>query len=126
RGGWAEYVRAIRQEAQEMSRVTSDFLLFAKPEGFVPEPVELGAVAEAAASETERSYPGVTVSRTGDLSAEVSGSALLLRRAIVNMLRNAGEATPSRRRGLPHAVALWGTRRPRAGKLSVRDRGARA
>src|SRR5262249_28857524 len=80
----AEYVRAIRQEAQEMSRVTSDFLLFAKPEGFVPEPVELAAVAEAAASETERSYPGVAVARAGDLSAEVSGSALLLRRAIVN------------------------------------------
>ena len=39
----AEYVRAIRQEAQEMSRVTSDFLLFARPEGFVPEPTDLAA-----------------------------------------------------------------------------------
>ncbi|HEY1250872.1 MAG TPA: ATP-binding protein [Thermoanaerobaculia bacterium] len=120
----AEYVRAIRQEAQEMSRVTSDFLLFAKPEGFVPEPVDLAAVAEAAASETERSYPGVAVARAGDLSAEVSGSALLLRRAIVNLLRNAVEATPADRRGLPEAVALWGARGPREVKLSVGDRGA--
>jgi signal transduction histidine kinase len=120
----AEYVRAIRQEAQEMSRVTSDFLLFAKPEGFVPEPVELAAVAEAAASETERSYPGVTIARTGELSAEVSGSALLLRRAIVNLLRNAVEATPPARRGLPDAVALWGTPGAREVKLSIGDRGA--
>jgi signal transduction histidine kinase len=120
----AEYVRAIRQEAQEMSRVTSDFLLFAKPEGFVPEPVDLGAVAEAAASETERSYPGVAVNRSGDLSAEVSGSALLLRRAIVNLLRNAVEATPAPRRGAPDAIAIWGGRGPKEVKLSVGDRGA--
>jgi signal transduction histidine kinase len=119
----AEYVRAIRQEAQEMSRVTSDFLLFAKPEGFVPEPVHLGAVAEAAASETERSYPGVTVSRADDRSAEVSGSALLLRRAIVNLLRNAVEATPAAKRGAPDAIALWGGRGPKEVRLSIGDRG---
>src|SRR6185295_6169403 len=29
-----EHLKAIRREAQEMSRVTSDFLLFARPEGF--------------------------------------------------------------------------------------------
>jgi len=119
----SEYVRAIRQEAQEMSRVTNDFLLFAKPEGFVPEPVNLEDVAEAAASETERSYPGVAVARSGDLSAEVSGSALLLRRAIVNLLRNAVEATPAARRGLSDAVALWGGRGSKEVKLSVGDRG---
>src|SRR5262249_54415666 len=109
---------------QELSRVASDFLLFAKPEGFVPEPVDLAAVAEAAAAETERAYPGVAIARTGDLSAEVSGSALLLRRAIVNLLRNAVEATPAARRGLPDAVALSGARGPRAGRRSVGDRGA--
>lgn len=119
----AEYVRAIRQEAQEMSKVTSDFLLFAKPEGFVPEAVNLAAVAEAAASETERAYPGVTVAQAGDLSAEVSGSAVLLRRAIVNLLRNAVEATPAPRRGQPDAIAVWGGRGPKELTLSVGDRG---
>ena len=120
----ADYVRAIRQEAQEMSRVTSDFLLFAKPEGFVPEPVDLAGVVEAAASETERAYPGVAVVQSGDLVAEVSGSAVLLRRAIVNLLRNAVEATPVEKRTLPDAVALWGRRGPREITLSVGDRGA--
>jgi signal transduction histidine kinase len=119
----AEYVRAIRQEAQEMSRVTNDFLLFAKPEGFVPEAVDLEGVAEAASAETERAYPGVTVARSGDFP-EVSGSAVLLRRAIVNLLRNAVEATPEARRNAEDAVALWGMRGAREVTISVGDRGA--
>lgn len=119
----AEYVRAIRQEAQEMSRVTNDFLLFAKPEGFAPEAVDLAGVAEAASAETERAYPGVTVAQSGDFP-EVSGSAVLLRRAIVNLLRNAVEATPQERRTAQNAVALWGVRGPREVTISVGDRGA--
>lgn len=118
----ADYVRAIRQEAQEMSRVTSDFLLFAKPEGFVPQPVNLSEVAEAAAAETERAYPGVTVAQTGEFAA-VSGSAVLLRRAIANLLRNAVEATDPSRRGAPGTVALWGSRGAREVSVSVGDRG---
>jgi signal transduction histidine kinase len=118
----AEYVRAIRQEAQEMSRVTNDFLLFAKPEGFAPEAVDLAGVAEAAAAETERAYPGVTVAQSGDFP-EVSGSAVLLRRAIVNLLRNAVEATPQARRTAQDAVALWSVRGPREVTISVGDRG---
>jgi signal transduction histidine kinase len=118
----AEYVRAIRHEAQEMSRVTSDFLLFARPEGFAPEPVDLEEVAAAAAAETEHAYPGVEVAQSGEF-ARVSGSAVLLRRAIVNLLRNAVEATPESRRGSSEAIALWGGRGAREVTLSVGDRG---
>jgi signal transduction histidine kinase len=118
----AEYVRAIREEAQEMTRVTSDFLLFARPESFVPEPVELAAVAEAAAAETERAYPGACVERTGKFP-EVSGSAVLLRRAVVNLLRNAVEATPSERRCEPGSIGVAGGRSGDEATLSVADRG---
>ncbi|MEP6992872.1 MAG: ATP-binding protein [Acidobacteriota bacterium] len=118
----AEYVRAIRQEAQEMSRVTSDFLLFAKPEGFVPDAIDLAGVADAAVAETERAYPGVRVMQSGDF-AEVSGSAVLLRRAIANLLRNAVEATPEARRSAEDAVALWGAAGEGDVKISVADRG---
>ncbi len=118
----AEYVRAIRQEAQEMSRVTSDFLLFARPEGFVPEPTDLDAVTEAAAGELERAYPGVAVERSGAFP-EVPGSAVLLRRAIVNLLRNAVEATPEGKRVLPGAIALTGGRGAAEVTLSIGDRG---
>lgn len=118
----AEYVKAIRQEAQEMSRVTSDFLLFARPEAFAPEPIDLGEVAQAAAAEAERAYPGLSVERSGEFS-NASGSAVLLRRALVNLLRNAVEATPEVRRGEPGAIAVAGGRNASEATLSVGDRG---
>ena len=39
--------------------------------------------------------------------ASVPGSAVLLRRALVNLLRNAVEATPEARRAEPGAVTAW-------------------
>ena len=93
-----EHLKAIRREAQEMSRVTSDFLLFARPEAFAPEPVSLEGVAQAAAREIEGAFPGVAIALQGELP-EVRGSAVLLRRALANLLRNAVQATaPERRR----------------------------
>lgn len=118
----AEYVRAIRQEAQEMSRVTNDFLLFAKPEGFLPEPVELSGVVEAAAEENERAYPGVTVAQSGEF-ATVAGSAVLLRRALANLIRNAVEATPEGRRSEADAIAVHGAAQTAEALLFISDRG---
>ena len=118
----AEYVRAIRREAQEMSRVTSDFLLFAKPETFSPEPVDLESVVEAVCHETERAYPGLAVGRDGAFPP-VGGSSVLLRRALANLLRNAAEATPKARWSEPDAVVLAGARGLRETALSIWDRG---
>ncbi len=117
-----EHLKAIRREAQEMSRVTNDFLLFAKPETFLPERVGLTGVAESAAEETERAFPGLRVERPGDLP-DVSGSAVLLRRALVNLLRNAVEATPPERRPEAGAIVLAGQARGGEISLSVGDRG---
>jgi signal transduction histidine kinase len=117
-----EHLKSIRREAQEMSRVTSDFLLFARPEGFSPEPVELEAVADAAAAETEAAFPGVAVERCGSFPT-VLGSEVLLRRALVNLLRNGVEATPDERRGEPEAIRLEGSRRDGEIFLAVGDRG---
>jgi signal transduction histidine kinase len=118
----AEYVRAIRREAQEMSRVTSDFLLFAKPETFSPEPVDLETVAEAVCGEIERAHPGLTVGKDGEFFP-VGGSSVLLRRALANLLRNAAEATPEARWKEPDAVVLAGARGEKETALSVWDRG---
>lgn len=118
-----EHLKAIRREAQEMSRVTNDFLLFARPEGFLPEAVSLAGVAESAAEETERAFPGVAVERSGELP-EVAGSAVLLRRALVNLLRNGVEATPPERRREAGAIVLAGARGEGEILISVGDRGA--
>ncbi len=118
----AEHLKAIRREAQEMSRVTSDFLLFARPQGFVPERVALLGVAQAAAGETERACAGLSVERRGEFP-EVSGSSVLLRRALVNLLRNAAEATPPQRRGEEGAILLEGRAAGGEVLLLVGDRG---
>ena len=118
----AEHLKAIRREAQEMSRVTSDFLLFARPEGFSPEPVDLAAVADAAAAETEAAFPGIAVERRGSFPT-VLGSEVLLRRALVNLLRNGVEATADERRREPEAIRLEGSRGEGEIFLAVGDRG---
>ena len=117
-----EHLKAIRSEAQEISRTTSDFLLFANPGGFKPEAVDLLATVEAAARETESAFPGVAVGRSGAFP-EVPGSSVLLRRALANLLRNAVEATPPERRGEPGAVSLSGRADGDEVALSVLDRG---
>jgi len=118
-----EHLKAIRREAQEMSRVTSDFLLFARPEGFPPERVDLAGVAEAAAAEAEGAFPGSTVERSGQFP-EVAGSTVLLRRALANLLRNAAEATPPDRRREAGAIAIDGELAGTEVLLAVGDRGS--
>ncbi len=118
----AEHLKAIRREAQEMSRVTGDFLLFARPEGFVPEPVRLSDVVEAAAAETESAFSDLVVTRSGQFP-QVLGSPVLLRRALVNLLRNAAEATPEERRREADAVLLLGESSASEVTLLVGDRG---
>lgn len=118
----ADHLKAIRREAQEMSRVTSDFLLFARPDRFVPEPVSLDAVVAAAAAEVERAFPGLAIERSGDLP-EIPGSPVLLRRALANLLRNGAEATPPERRVERGAVAVTGAIAGEEVSVSVADRG---
>ncbi len=117
-----DHLKAIRREAQEMSRVTRDFLLFARPEEFVAERVSLESVTQDAVAETERAFDGVAVSRSGAFPV-VPGSPVLLRRAVANLLRNAVEATPRERREMPRAVELVGETGDRETVLKVGDRG---
>jgi PAS domain S-box-containing protein len=118
----ADHLKAIRREAQEMTRVTRDFLLFARPEEFVPEQVSLESVADAAVAETEMAFPDTSIGRTG-VFPDVLGSPVLLRRALVNLLRNAAEATPKERRGEPDAIALTGAHTDSEATLTIGDRG---
>lgn len=102
--------------------MTSDFLLFARPESFSPEPVALDGVVEAAVREIETAFPGVSVALSGQ-PLEVKGSAVLLRRALVNLLRNGVQATDPARRGEPDAIAIESRVRGGEVALSVGDRG---
>ena len=113
-----EHLKAIRREAQEMSRVTNDFLLFARPEGFVPETGRPRGGRGNRGGGDRKGLSPVSGRAPGDFP-EVSGSTVLLRRALVNLLRNAVEATPPERRGDAGAIVLK-RRGARAGKSSFR------
>jgi signal transduction histidine kinase len=117
-----DHLRSIRREAQEMSRVTSDFLLFARPESFAPQPVDLSAVADAVVAEAQEALVPLRVARRGEFPT-VPGSAVLLRRALANLLRNAAEATPPARRSEPDAVVVEGRVLSSEVAISVSDRG---
>jgi PAS domain S-box-containing protein len=117
-----EHLKAIRREAQEMSRVTSDFLLFARPDQFAPEAVASDGIVAAAVREIQSAFPEVSVEARGQFP-EVKGSAVLLRRALVNLLRNAVQATPVARRAEAGAIAVEGRVDGPELALSVEDRG---
>lgn len=118
----SEHLKAIRREAQEMSRVTSDFLLFARPDGFTPERVSLAPVVEAAVREVQSAFPGASIASAGDFP-DVPGSPVLLRRAVANLLRNAAEATPPELRAGAGALAIAGASRGGEVSVAVSDRG---
>jgi signal transduction histidine kinase len=108
----------IRAEAEHVARVTGDFLLFARPERLQLAEVDLAALAEEVASEGRATSPGVAITVGGELPL-VEADAALLRRALVNLVRNAAEAA-----GEEGSVAVRGERAPDGGcALTVEDSG---
>jgi signal transduction histidine kinase len=85
------HLARIRAEAEHVARVTGDFLLFARPERLQRSAVDLAALAEDVAAEGRATSPGVTLSVEGELPT-IDADAALLRRALVNLVRNAAEA----------------------------------
>jgi signal transduction histidine kinase len=85
------HLARIRTEAEHVARVTGDFLLFAKPERLHVAPVDLAALVEEVVAEGRATSPGVQLAVEGDFPV-LNADAALLRRALVNLVRNAAEA----------------------------------
>jgi len=90
-GTRARHLGRIRTEAEHVARVTGDFLLFARPERVQLGPVDLAALADEVVAEGRATCAGVELAVEGDLPV-VEGDPALLRRALVNLVRNAAEA----------------------------------
>ncbi len=82
---------AIQAEAEHVARVTGDFLFFARPEAFEAGSCDLGALAREIAEEQRALTPGVRVEASGAFEPAVADGALV-RRALVNLVKNACEA----------------------------------
>ena len=103
-------LEAITAESEHVARVTGDFLFFARPERLETGRCDLGALAREIAEEQRTLAPGVSVSATGDF-AVARADAALVRRALVNLVKNACEAV---------------AQHPGAGRVVLRGEGATA
>ncbi|HEX7615547.1 MAG TPA: ATP-binding protein, partial [Thermoanaerobaculia bacterium] len=82
---------AIQAEAEHVARVTGDFLFFARPEQLEVGPCDLRALALEIAEEQRVLTPDVRVEATGTFALAIADAALV-RRALVNLVKNACEA----------------------------------
>lgn len=86
----------VTSEAEHVARVTGDFLLFARPERLAPARFDLARlVAEVVDEERMAGERGPSFEIEGG-PVEVDADAALVRRALVNLVRNARESGATR------------------------------
>ena len=89
------YVEGIRQEADALGSVVTNFLNFARTEQLSLAPVDLGRLAARAAEELQHELAeGTRIDVDGALPT-IEGDELLLRQVFSNLIRNAAEASAS-------------------------------
>jgi len=117
------YVQGIREEAEALGQVVTNFLNFARPEQVSLAPVDPGRIARRAADDLQHELPaGTTIALTGEF-AEIDGDEVLLRQMFGNLLRNAAEACEAV--GRTPAIVVDGSvdRTHRTCRVSVEDNG---
>jgi two-component system, NtrC family, sensor histidine kinase HydH len=90
---YAPYVQGIRDEAEALGRVVNNFLNFARPAQLTLAPLQLGEVVASAVTEVQAEIGarGGSISVAGEYGL-VDADEILLRQALVNLLRNAVDA----------------------------------
>jgi signal transduction histidine kinase len=117
------YIEGIRQEAEALGQVVTNFLNFARPDQLLLASVDLGRIAQRAADDLQHELPaGTTINMAGEF-AEIDGDDVLLRKVFSNLLRNAVEACESV--GRTPAIVIEGRidRAHRTCRVSVEDNG---
>jgi signal transduction histidine kinase len=114
----------IIEQTRSLTHVVTEFLRFARPLELSQENFALASLVEQVADEIGGALTDVSI-RTEGVFAEVSGDSGLLRQALLNLIRNAGEAASSN--GHPGEVIISGCEEPHGGKrwqrVTVRDNG---
>jgi signal transduction histidine kinase len=117
------YVEGIRQEAQLLGQVVTNFLNFARPERMVLTRLDLGAVVGRAIEDVRRELPlGAIIEATGDF-AEIDGDEVLLRQMFSNLVRNAADACDDVQRSPVIAITAAIDEAHHAVRVAVEDNG---
>jgi signal transduction histidine kinase len=114
------YVDGIRQEAESLGHVMTNFLKFARPDEMTLGPVDLQAIARRAAAELAPELPAGTEVRVDGDFGPVEGDEVLLRQAFGNLIRNGVEACGGAR--VP-VIQIHGAVDDRVCRVSVNDNG---
>jgi signal transduction histidine kinase len=114
----AAHVERLRTELSALEKVVSEFLEYARVRGVVREEVDLAAVAAEIADLCAPLAAARTVTLTASGAGTARGDREQLRRALLNLTRNAIEAAPA-----ASEVVLAAIGGPREAVLEVRDRG---
>ena len=91
-GRHSESAGSILDQTRALTHVVTEFLRFAKPLEICYEPVRAGAMVERVAEELRETVPQCTVDWKARFQ-ELPGDEALIRQALVNLIRNAAEAT---------------------------------
>jgi len=92
----AENAGKILSEARSLTHVVTEFLRFARPMELEGELLAMAPLVERVVAEGRDIFPGVTFSSAGEFT-DVAGDEGLLRQALLNLVRNAAEATLAQR-----------------------------
>ena len=87
------YVEGIRQEADALGQVVTNFLKYARPEQVILAPVDLEQVVRRAADDLRYELPAGTRVTVQGHFGQIQGDEVLLRQVFGNLVRNAVEAS---------------------------------
>jgi two-component system sensor histidine kinase PilS (NtrC family) len=117
------YIEGIRQEADALGKVVTNFLNFARPEQLMLASVDLERIARRAADDFQHELPaGTSINVAGEFAA-IDGDEILLRQVFSNLLRNAIEACASVGRTPSIVVEGRIDRAHRTCRVTVEDNG---
>ena len=117
------YVEGIRQEAEALGKVVTNFLAFARPETISLAPLELEPLVKQAAEDVALDVsPGTTIDTSGTFG-RIDGDEVLLRQLFGNLVRNAVEACQSAGRAPQISIVGHVDERQRTCRVAVEDNG---
>jgi signal transduction histidine kinase len=117
------YVEGIRQEAEALGKVVTNFLAFARPENAALSPVDLEAVVRRATDDLRNELPSETKLTVDGTFAEVLGDEVLLRQVFGNLVRNAVDACEGAHVAPDIRIHGWVDAAHHSCRVSVEDNG---